>query len=226
MSLRILCDPVDDVTGYNRANLHYNLVADGIYRKLREIQDPFSDDYLPYVVAGLVGFDMGRTMGKGNKYDIQTGFAARLKAKLPRVREHLGQSVRLCLFQISLDRYADGIMMAYKCLASANESPLSGQPKKHFHVGATKMLHWIAPDLFLMLDQNVARVFQRHYAVGYSNASQPRYTAKKYLQCLKHAQDEICKYGGQRFPFIEPRTPMARLFDKVAFVEGQKLKQG
>jgi len=60
----ILNKAAADVVQYNRFGLHYNLVASGIY-EARSRLEPFSDGYLPYIVAGLIVFDMGRTMGQG-----------------------------------------------------------------------------------------------------------------------------------------------------------------
>ena len=77
------------VAQYNRVGQRYNRVADGIY-KARETSDPFSAEYEPHIIAGLISFDMGRTMGAGDKYEAGgTGFRARLRSKLRRVRERL-----------------------------------------------------------------------------------------------------------------------------------------
>ncbi len=57
------------IAEYNRSELHYNLVADAIYRA-RETTDPFSSEYEPYIIAELIAFDMERTMGAGCKYEV------------------------------------------------------------------------------------------------------------------------------------------------------------
>ena len=71
-----------------------------------------------------------------------------------------------------------------------------------------------------MLDSNVAAAFRKHHDVNYRKSTQPGYTSKKYLQCLQCAKDEIQTYGYERFCRIEPATPLARLFDKAAYVAG------
>lgn len=68
-----------------------------------------------------------------------------------------------------------------------------------------------------MVDGNVAKAFREHHVVNYKKSTQPGYTAKKYVDCLQHAQDEIRRYGFEKFMRIEPDTPLARLFDKVAW---------
>jgi hypothetical protein len=57
--------------------------------------------------------------------------------------------------------------------------------------------------------------------VKFAKGAQPGYTAEKCFSCLHHAQFEIEAYGYERFHRLEPATPLARLFDKVAFVVGK-----
>jgi len=222
MGARMILDRAGTaIPEYNRACVHYNLVADAIYRA-RETIDPFSAEYEPYIVAGLIVFDMERTMGAGDKYETSgTGFRARLRAKMRGVRERLEGVPLVCLHQIELASFHDRITEAYNCLAASGEGALHGDQVKRFHVGATKILHWIAPALFIMLDRNVALAFRKHHRVEFANSTQPRYTAEKYFSCLKHARDEIQAHGYESFRRLEPDTPLARLFDKVAWVVGQ-----
>ena len=72
-----------------------------------------------------------------------------------------------------------------------------------------------------MVDTNVAKAFRTHHQADYKKSTQPGYTAKKYIDGLRHAQDEIRVYGLEKFMRIEPATPLARLFDKAAWVAGQ-----
>jgi hypothetical protein len=70
---------------FNKIGLHYNLVADAIYRVRQTCEDPFSNAYLPYIVSGLKSFDMTRMMGKDpiGCYDKNAnGFMAYLEKKL------------------------------------------------------------------------------------------------------------------------------------------------
>ena len=53
------------VTTYDAQCVHYNLIADGVYLARRRIGDPLSPEFEPYIIAGLLGFDMGRDNGKG-----------------------------------------------------------------------------------------------------------------------------------------------------------------
>jgi len=222
MGARMILDRADAaIAAYNRSGLHYSLVADKIYRA-RETMDPFSAEYERCIVDGLLAFDMGRTMGRGDKYEASgTGFRARLRAKMRGVRERLRGVPLVCLHQIQLASFRDPITAAYECLAASGEGGLHGKQAKHFHVGATKILHWIAPALFIMLDRNVASAFKKHHEVKFTKTTQPGYTAEKYFCCLQHARGEIEAYGVERFRRLEPATPLARLFDKVAWFVGK-----
>ena len=46
----ILDNAAAEVADYNRIGLHCDLVTSGIYEARRRL-DPFSDEYLPYIVA-------------------------------------------------------------------------------------------------------------------------------------------------------------------------------
>jgi hypothetical protein len=160
-------------------------------------------------------------MGQGNKYAIEArGFRRRLRAKLRIIREAIGDLAASCLHQVDLAAYAGAIETAYNSLADAGEDSLNADQSDQFRVGATKILHWIAPSLFIMVDANVATAFRAHHRVNYRNSTQPGYTAKKYLECLQRAQDEIHAYGFEHFVRIELTTPVARLFDKAAWIAG------
>ena len=217
----ILDDPERAVARYNQLGLHYNLVADGIYRVLAGI-DPFSEEYERYIIAGLLAFDMVRMMGQGDKYAVDGGaFRSRLRAKMRTIRPAIGDLPGSSLHRIDLASRAGAIETAYNHLAKEGPGALNANPAHQFHVGATKILHWIAPKLFIMVDANVAKAFRENHQVDYKRSPQPGYTAKKYVDCLRHAQDEICAYDLDKFMRIEPATPLARLFDKVAWVAGQ-----
>jgi len=43
------------------------------------------------------------------------------------------------------------------------------------------------------------------------------YTSDNYIVCLRKAQEEILSYDPQKFRDLEPNTPEARVFDKIAF---------
>jgi len=219
----ILDHPESAIARYNQTGVHYNLAADGIYR-VHAVIDPFSEEYESLIIAGLLAFDMGRMMGRGDKYAVEArGFRSRLRAKMRAIRPVIGDPLGCWLHRIDLAAHARAIETAYDHLAEAGEDALNADPCDQFHVGATKILHWIAPSLFIMVDTNVAKAFQAHHQVDYKKSTQPGYTAKKYVACLQHAQDEIRAYDFEKFMRIEPATPLARLFDKAAWIAGTRI---
>ena len=161
-------------------------------------------------------------MGQGDKYAADgRGFRSRLRAKMRAIRSAIGGLAGCSLHQIDLATHASAIETAYNHLAEAGEDALNADTSDQFHVGATKILHWISPSLFIMVDTNVANAVREHHRVNYKKSTQPGYTAKKYVDCLQHAQGEIRAYGFEKFMRMEPATPLARLFDKVAWVAGR-----
>src|SRR5579859_4133377 len=180
----ILSNVEQDIASYDCLGVHYNVVADAIYKMRHEVHDPFSEEYLPFIVAGLIAFDMGRMMGKGARQKYcpgEKGFAFRLLQKMQTVRTLVG-NLHSELSGINLSEAAKPICKAYNCLAESGPSGLNSDPSEHFHVGATKILHWLNPRTFVMVDQNVARAFKVHHQVDFKTGTQPGYTAEKYVE--------------------------------------------
>lgn len=211
----------EHVASYNRDCVHYNLIADGVYRARRGLGDPLSPDFQPFIVAGLLGFDMGRTMGVGGVYSIKNGFAGRLRALIGALRGQLAEFMEVGdLVTADLSKIKPIIESTYNVLAA--KCALGGD--KSFHVGATKILHWLVPDLFIMVDRNVARAFRKYLSVDFNGTTQPGYCAERYIVCLMKAQQEIRRFGPARFSGLNnPGTPVARVFDKVAFIRGMEV---
>jgi hypothetical protein len=198
------------ITAYNaipRCASRYNPAAEKVYRERLRIGDPLLAEFEPYIVYGLERFDMGRIMG--------SDFAPRLKRSLEAVRllPFVAEFRDSRLSSVDLSLRGSEIMRAYQCLAP--EGAL--HPKKQCHVAATKVLHWLFPDLFLMMDSKVAKMFRDVFGVPYVKSTQPGYSAEKYVQCLQLAQSDMRLFGAARFGMLEPNTPEARIFDKVGW---------
>ncbi len=203
---------------YNECCLHYNLVAEGCYRKLAELGDPFSDAYFPYLVAVLIAFDMGRQMGKGTNYKYNpgmNGFAARLKEKLGTIRPLLVSVIHEDLLTLRIEHYREDVKKAYDELAQ--QSYALHASGKSFHVGATKLLHFMAPDLFPIVDSYATRVFRAEFHIGYKATTLPGYSSDRYVKVMGHARNVIEAYGKNEFKALEPGTPLMRIFDKIVF---------
>ena len=218
----ILDNAARSLNEYNSRCVHYNLIAQGVYQARERIGDPLSLKFRPYIVAGLIGFDMRRTMGK--KPYSSDGFQGRLSKCLGSEQGNLAGLANMNLAPADLSGVRSEIKAAYERLASGCDA--SG---KDFHAGATKVLHWLFPELFIILDRNAAAAFQKHYQIGFRQTTQPGYESKKYFKCLEEAQKEIVRFGVDSFRALEPGpppTPLARIFDKIAFVVGAHLVKG
>ncbi len=210
--MRILNDARNAIAKYDATCLHYNLIAEGVYSARMRFAGPFDPGFTPYIVAGLLGFDMRHMMGKDPYLLEAVSFATKLREALsligPMIQDFVGDALDACDF---LSHSAE-LQTAYDYLLKV------GPDQKNFHVGATKILHWIAPELFIMLDSNVAQSFHLACGVAFKKGTAPGYSAGKYLACLRIAQAEVKEFGPTNFQSLQRKTPLARLFDKVAFI--------
>jgi len=213
----------EKITLYNQLCVHYNLVANGVYKARASINDIFGIDYLPYIVAALISFDLGRMMGKGaeNRYDSRAGgFARNLLCKLQHIKPIIGHLVKIRLCDSDLSGEETNIIVAYNELASDRENCLHQSGDK-FHVGATKIMHFINPEMFLIIDSNAARSFKDSHGVTYRDSTQPGYSPENYVKCLEYAKKDIISFGVNKFCSLETDSPMARIYDKLSFVTGR-----
>jgi len=223
MELSILDNAAEDIASFNEIGLHYEIVSEAVHRERDRLSDPFSLEFIRYIIAGLISFDMGRFMGT-DKYSFDGGFASRVIVKLQTIRPLIEPLISLILPKADLDRFSDNIKQSYRILASRGEGALDSNQNKAFHVGATKVLHFLNPELFIIIDSNAARVFRKYYDLPFINSTQPGYTPELYLKCMKKVQSEINEYGLENFKHLEPNTPITRIFDKITFTKGSKLK--
>lgn len=212
------------INRYNQLCLHYNMVADAIYKAREAQKDFFGADFLPYLVAGLISFDLGRMMGKGaeGKYDPRrNGFARKLMDKLQEIRPYLKHLTDVRLSDIDLLKESGSVSAAYKRLSSAGSGCLN-QNGDEFHVGATKIMHFINPGLFIIVDSNSARALRLAHNICDRTTTQPGYCDANYIHSLKSAQADINAFGASEFCSLEKGTPMARIYDKLAFATGSQ----
>ena len=222
----ILKNATRKVAQYNEVGLHYNLAANQIYEKrFVDDTDPFDTSFLRYTIAGLISFDMGRMMGKGlvAKYEIEAGgFASRLNSKLQEIRPLLDPLINLNLTQTNLQQNSRAIEAAYNTLSAKGNGALHENQTKFYHVGATKILHFLNPKLFIIVDSNAARAFRSTHNLLFRNATQPGYSAPLYIKCMKHARKDILTYGLEQFQALEPSVPITRIYDKLTFATGSE----
>lgn len=218
----ILENAIEKINRYNQLCVHYNLVAEGIYRARNMHNDLFGASFTPFLVAGLISFGLGRMMGKGaeSRHDPErNGFAKTLMNKLQEIRQYLQHLTHVRLSDIDLVKERDNIVGAYSHLSSGGHGSLN-QTGDEFHVGATKIMHFISPELFIIVDSNSARALRMAHNVDYRNTTQPGYSDAKYIESLRHAQVDIKAFGVTEFCSLETGMPMARIYDKLSFGTG------
>jgi hypothetical protein len=219
MSSLILNNAISKISRFNEIGQHYNLVADEVYRVRSQIGNPFSESYLPYIIAGLATFDMGRMLG----YSYNNGnFVSRLRAKLLIIRPLLEPFLSFNLESIELPEYNSEIMQVYEILSSTGTGALHQDHTKSFYVGASKIMHFLNPGLFIIIDSNAARAFKAAHNIPFKNATQPGYSAKRYVECLECAKMDISEYDNNNFKALEPNTPITRVYDKLTFITGSE----
>lgn len=156
----ILADASQKIDDFNKEGLHYNLVANEVYKTGNDSTDLFDESFLRYIIAGLIVFDMGRMMGS-KKFALEhSSFASRLYAKLQKIRPLLAPLLKLSLVHADLQAHCKAIAEAYETLSAAGPGALHEDKTKCFHVGATKVLHFLNPRLFIIVDSNAARAFR------------------------------------------------------------------
>ena len=214
--------PSEKLSKFNKYCLHYNLVATAAYEKLKKIDSPFSIEYRPFIIAALISFDMGRMMGSGliQKYDSkQDGFALKLDLKMKAIQPDIETLSAMPMANVIIEDVSQSIKRSYAALSEKGIDGLHGGGK-HFHVGATKILHFINPELFPIVDSNAAKTLRVLFGLPYKNSTQPGYSADLYLKSIVTIKDAVSKYGVEKFQSLEPRTPIMRIFDKLTFAFG------
>jgi len=221
----ILGNATEKIKRFNYIGLHYNLVANQIYEKrFASGTDPFDRSLLPYIITGLLSFDIGRMMGD-KPYEIEgNSFASRLSSKLQVLRPLLKPLINLALTQINLQEHRYVIIKSYNTLCAKGEGALHKKGWA-FHVGTTKILHFLNPRLFIIVDSNAARAFQLAHNVPFRNSTQPGYSANRYMECMECARRDILTHGLKQFQALELGTPITRIYDKLTFVTGSDLRQ-
>ena len=192
----------EKIEKFNSIGLHYNLVADAVYKKRASLGSPFNPEYLQYIVAALISFEMERMMGpdRASRYDIKAGgFATLLSQKLEKIQPLITHLIGSTLTSLDIQIERQNITEAYEVLAKGGEDGLNKR-EGQFHVGATKILHFLNPNAFLIIDSNAARAFQLCHEIGFRNTTQPGYGSSKYITCMKCAKQDIHDFGVDQFP--------------------------
>jgi len=170
-----------------------------------------SERALKVIEDALRAFEMGRQMGGK--------FRERLRKKLEddEIRSILKRFRNLCIDSLDLKEFKDDVKRLYEALSASGSSGLSSR-QDSFEVGATKIMNFLFPELFIMVDSNVKK------AVGRSGPGVPFGKYWDIMMICRRELEEHKKVQGSYNSLLESDikpTTLTRIFDKCAFIMGK-----
>jgi hypothetical protein len=215
---------------FNKIGIHYEAVYHYVIRRRETTKEIYDYDYLDDITAGLISFDMQRMMGD-EKYteEGQKAWAFKLGKILGPHRIELTRMRTLNLSSCDLNdptmkRTTTSI---YEDLAKSELNRRKIGEK--FSVGASKILHFLVPDFFIILDSNARRELKKHHFFPGT-----RINGETYINAMQLYQFELNEWAKncgdrdlekligldiswKRFGGIRS-TPLPRIIDKCTFV--------
>ncbi|MEW6003564.1 MAG: hypothetical protein AB1638_13085 [Nitrospirota bacterium] len=202
-----------------RESYHRVLTARQRERSFVQQNGNVSDENLYLIDRALRSYFM---MNRGNRMGTTEGFVSKL-GNILRNNEINGILARLrevTIIAPNLQQYKPDAKRLYESL-SKSEHGLSADGT-HFCVGATKVMHCLFPELFVMLDQNVGK------AVGYRPSQYNNFESYWNVMdiCRKELKEwqEIHNDTNSLLQLDTPPTTLPRIFDKCASIMGIWLK--
>ena len=226
---RILNNAKEKIRYFNKIGIHYEAVYHYVIRRRAETKKLYDADFLDDITAGLISFDMQRMMGR-KKYmiDGRNPWAQQLQVAIKPFRKDLSNLRSLQLQSVELSDYRDLIIRVFDGISENGLNQIEGKTKRHFPVGTSKILHFLIPGLFIIVDSNSKRELGRLY----SFLHQKMVDGKAYYEAMKYYKMELIEwqkddpdfsrligFDGDRKKFggIKP-TPLPRIIDKCTFV--------
>ena len=238
----MILDRAEEKIGYfNKIGIHYEAVYHYVIRKRQQTRPIYTLDFLDDITAGIISFDMQRMMGP-KKYFAHgnESWASVLKQVIIPHRSTLEslRSFSLSTAQLSHPGLKSKIILLFDDLSKAYPNGLNfrNRGKSRFPVGASKILHFLIPDLFIIFDSNALRELQK---LGVIKRSQ-KYSGELYHAAMTHYQAELRNWAlenkDQNFDNLQEidpsykvfgnvrKTPLPRIVDKCTFVGDVFLK--
>jgi hypothetical protein len=198
-------------TDHSRQDYHSVLLARRGDISLVDINGLVNSQNLLLIDRALRGYFM---MNRGNRMGMQRQFMLRLGSILSssKVRSILVGLRNITIMSPNLGRYRPSSKDLYDALSSPQHGlSVDGT---YFCVGATKVMHMLFPELFVMLDKNVGN------ACGYSPGQYNNFQAYWNVMMICHSELKawVNKYGGVNGLFLLDPLPtsITRVFDKCA----------
>ena len=178
-----------------------------------------SEESLKILEYGLRKFEMNRFNQMGN------AFREKLSKKLQKgeIMEILKNLRDLRIESEEWKEHKDEIEKLYRELSTEGESSLH-TGKKRFDVGATKIMNFLFPELFVMLDSNVAKTLNQLGLIKIRRrGSTYDFSFEIYWQVMKICKMELEEYQKRHgdlqslLDMDDEPTTLTRIFDKCAF---------
>lgn len=184
-----------------------------------------SNEYLKLIDCTLRSYFM---MNRGNRMGECDEFLNKLvkKLQLSEIRRSLKKFQEVDIINFNLENYKLEAERLYEALSN----PQNGLSRDHtyFCVGATKVMHCLFPELFIPLDNNVAKSLKNSYyffSPQYNNFS-------AYWKAMKICRNELMEWQRTNGSIdsllqldISPTT-LTRIFDKCATIMAIQQKAG
>lgn len=204
-------------------NIAYHNVLGARHRSVSLVNEDgsVSEESLRVIVDGLKAFRMGRQIG-GQMWGT---FLEKLREKLRKDenREILKRLRTLRIESEEWKEHRDEIEKLYKELSTEGESSLH-TGKKRFDVGATKIMNFLFPELFVMLDRNVAKTLNQLGLIKIRRkGSTYEFSPEIYWQVMKICKMELEEYQKRHddlqslLDMDDEPTALTRIFDKCTF---------
>jgi len=165
---------------------------------------------LKVIEQTLSDFEMDRQMG--------VGFSKKLKKKLENneIRAVLNKFRNVRIDSPNLNEFKLDAKKLFKTLSSSGENGLSAR-QDSFEVGATKIMNFLFPELFVMVDRYVKKALHKSGSLPF----------RKYWDIMMICRQELEEWKelhGTIDNLLEldtKPTTLTRVFDKCAFVMGK-----
>lgn len=210
----LLADARNRVRKYDaqaKAKVRYNPAATYAYHKLAVGHIPRGTMAWLALERTLLAFDMGRQIGGVGTCKLRTSSQS-LRNILSENALVLRPLLSVRLSVASVRRHRAKIARLFDLLAKC-DGVVAG---KRFPVGATKVLHFLNPELFQIIDKRVAETLRSHQPALPRTATQ--YTGLTYVTALYFVAQSIRKYGQSKLWRIQSTQPTLRIVDKVLFM--------
>ena len=226
---RILSNAREKIRYFNKIGIHYEAVYHYVIRRRCVTKKLYDSDFLDDITAGLISFDMQRMMGS-DKYMIEghNAWAQQLKKAIEPFRKDLNPLRSLKLQSVELSNYKDHIIKIFDGISEKGLNQIEGKTKRRFPVGTSKILHFLIPELFIIVDSNSKQELGRFHRFSHRKMID----GQAYFEAMKCYQKELKQWATDdpKFPRLigydndwrkfggKWPTPLPRIIDKCTFV--------